>query len=113
VLQRELLSKLVDHAVRYTPAGGHITVDVICSKASVVLSVEDDGPGIPAADRTRVFERFQRLAEGSGDGCGLGLAIVREIAEAHGASVEIEDGANGKGTRVSVAFGRLPAAAAA
>jgi two-component system sensor histidine kinase TctE len=60
-----------------------------------------------------VFERFQRLSEARGDGCGLGLAIVREIAEAHAATVAIEDGAHGKGTRVSVRFSRpVPAAAA-
>jgi two-component system sensor histidine kinase TctE len=106
VLLRELLANLVDNAIRYTPSGGHITVSVSRADAAIVLSVEDDGPGIPLADRGRVFERFQRLSEARGDGCGLGLAIVREIAEAHAATVAIEDGAHGKGTRVSVRFSR-------
>jgi two-component system sensor histidine kinase TctE len=113
VLLRELLANLVDNAIRYTPSGGHITVSVSRADAAIVLSVEDDGPGIPLADRGRVFERFQRLSEARGDGCGLGLAIVREIAEAHAATVAIEDGAHGKGTRVSVRFSRPVLAAPA
>jgi two-component system sensor histidine kinase TctE len=106
VLLHELLVNLVDNAIRYTGPGGRITVGVEHDHATATLSVEDDGPGIPARDRERVFERFQRLAEDRSEGCGLGLAIVREIAEAHSASVRIEDGADGKGTRVSVRFAR-------
>jgi two-component system, OmpR family, sensor histidine kinase TctE len=108
VLLRELLANLVDNATRYTPAGGHITVAVARTDAEVLLSVEDDGPGIPAADRARVFERFQRLAENRIDGCGLGLAIVREITEAHAGSVQIDDSPAGRGTRVSVRFPAAP-----
>jgi two-component system sensor histidine kinase TctE len=104
VLLRELAANLVDNAIRYTQPGGRITVDVQHDAAAVTLSVEDDGPGIPPADRERVFERFQRLAETGTEGCGLGLAIVREIAQAHTAEVRIDDGAGGKGTRVSVRF---------
>jgi two-component system sensor histidine kinase TctE len=109
VLLRELAANLVDNAIRYTQPGGHITVDVQHDAATVTLSVEDDGPGIPPGDRERVFERFQRLAETGTEGCGLGLAIVREIAQAHGSDVRIDDGAGGKGTRVSVRFARVDA----
>lgn len=104
VLLRELVVNLVDNAIRYTPPGGCITVGVARNGERVTLSVEDDGPGIAPADRERVFERFQRLAPNHTEGCGLGLAIVREIAEAHAASVRIEEGALGKGTRVTVTF---------
>jgi two-component system sensor histidine kinase TctE len=110
VLLRELLVNLVDNAIRYTPPGGSVTVGMHYDAASVTLSVEDNGPGIPPGDRERVFERFQRLAENSSEGCGLGLAIVREIAQAHGATVRIDDGAEGKGTRVSIRFARIGAA---
>ena len=68
------------------------------------LEVEDDGPGIAPPDRARVFERFVRLSEDDRRGTGLGLAIVREIAIAHRATVEIVDGAGGRGTKVQVRF---------
>ncbi|MPZ45661.1 MAG: HAMP domain-containing protein [Betaproteobacteria bacterium] len=109
VLLRELVVNLVDNAICYTQPGGQITVDVQHDAATVTLSVEDDGPGIPPGDRERVFERFQRLAENRTEGCGLGLAIVREIAQAHAAEVRIGDGASGKGTRVSIRFARIDA----
>jgi two-component system, OmpR family, sensor histidine kinase TctE len=104
VLVRELLSNLIDNALRYTPAGGRVTVKVEASEGKAILSVEDDGPGIAETDRLRVFDRFQRLNEVGTEGCGLGLSIVREIAELHSASVEILSGANDRGTRASVAF---------
>ncbi|HEU0203561.1 MAG TPA: ATP-binding protein, partial [Burkholderiaceae bacterium] len=69
-----------------------------------VLEVEDNGPGIPAAERTRVFERFARGAAAPGTGSGLGLAIVRDIAQMHGAEVALLDGTNGAGLRVCVRF---------
>jgi len=90
-----------------------VTVSVHEDAKAVTLAVEDDGPGIPASERERVFERFQRLADSGAEGCGLGLAIVREIAEAHGATARIDPGAGGKGTRVGIRFERKPRAAAA
>jgi two-component system sensor histidine kinase TctE len=104
VLLRELMSNLIDNAVRYTPAGGRVTVRVGRSDADVVLSVEDDGPGIPEAERERVFERFHRILGTGQEGCGLGLAIVREIAERHAGTITLASGARGRGTLVSVRF---------
>ena len=105
VLLHEALSNLLDNAIRYGRAGGRITVTMERTGDTAVLSVEDDGPGIPEPDRERVFERFQRLAESNVEGCGLGLAIVREIAQMHDASAVIEEGSGGIGTRASI---RIP-----
>jgi len=79
---------------------------------AVELSVEDNGPGIPEQERERVFERFYRvLGTGVAEGCGLGLAIVREIALSHRADVTLATGAGGRGTLLHVTF--PPASAAA
>jgi len=66
--------------------------------------VTDDGPGIPASERERVFERFSRLDPQSTEGSGLGLAIVSEIAQRHRAAVDLADGPDGRGTRIAIAF---------
>ena len=86
---RELLSNLIDNALRYTPAGGSVTVRVRSDAEHVYLEVEDTGPGIAPAERERVFERFYRILGNTAEGSGLGLAIVREIAQQHGAEVDI------------------------
>ena len=103
-LVRELLNNLIDNAINYTPAGGHITVRVTTDDDKPSLEVEDNGSGIPEDERVRVFERFYRSAGGSPEGCGLGLAIVREIAQGHGATASILSGANHRGTRVVIEF---------
>ncbi len=103
-LIRELLGNLVDNAIRHTPPGGHVTVRVRGENGNTVLEVEDDGAGIPAGEREKVFERFYRLPGGSPEGCGLGLAIVREIAQGHGAQVSAHAGVSGRGTRMIVSF---------
>jgi two-component system sensor histidine kinase TctE len=69
-----------------------------------VLSVEDNGPGIPDTERNRVFERFYRVLGTGAEGCGLGLAIVREIAQSHGAEVQLTTSAAGRGTTARVVF---------
>jgi two-component system, OmpR family, sensor histidine kinase TctE len=95
-LLRDLIVNLVDNAVRYTPAGGTVTVSASREDdGSAVLRVEDTGPGIPAAQRALVFERFYRVSGNEADGSGLGLAIVKEIADAHHATVTLDAGASG------------------
>jgi two-component system OmpR family sensor kinase len=104
---RTLLRNLVDNAVRYTSAGGRVDVSVVelaGDTRGARLTVSDDGPGIPAAERERVFDRFYRRAGTSSPGSGLGLSIVRTIAEGHGASVSLADGPPGKGLSVTVTF---------
>lgn len=104
LLVRELIGNLVDNALRYAPRGT-ITVRVARpSPGFVSLVVEDDGPGIPAAERARVFDRFYRIRGTQGDGAGLGLAIVREIARGHGGTVILGEGPGGKGLRAEVRF---------
>lgn len=115
-LLRELLANLINNALTYTPANGRVTVRSGLLKNSVAqksvaaaafLEVEDDGPGIPSDERTRVLERFYRVAGGGHSGSGLGLAIVDEIARAHGARLDISTGAEGRGTRVRIEFPAL------
>ena len=112
LLLRELLGNLVDNAIRYTPAGGQVTVRVASAGSAVQLEVEDNGPGIPADERERVFERFHRVLGTNTEGCGLGLAIVREIALSHGATVHLDAGADGRGARVRIEFAHHPGAPA-
>jgi len=100
----ELLANLVDNALRYTPAGGVVTVSLALAEGALVLRVEDNGPGIPEADRIRVFERFCRLREDEAPGCGLGLSIAQEVAHALGASIELADPAEGHGLVVTLTF---------
>ena len=103
---RMLLNNLIDNALRYTPRGGRVDVELRATAEGARLSVCDTGPGIPAADRTRVFERFQRLAGAEIPGSGLGLAIVREVATLHGGQVRLEDAPQG-GLQVVLLLPRL------
>jgi signal transduction histidine kinase len=103
MLLREMLANVLDNAIRYSPERGKITVR-LSNDPRPLISVEDTGPGIPAEERERVFERFYRLSGNAGEGSGLGLAIVREIADAHGARVSIAERADGNGARVNIAF---------
>lgn len=107
LLLAELLTNLVDNAIRYTPAGGAVTVRCLSAGGRVRLEVDDSGRGIAPGERERVFERFVRLDGSDSEGCGLGLAIVRTIAAQHGAVASIGESPLG-GARVSVEF---PAAA--
>lgn len=108
ILLGELINNLVDNALRYTPSGGHITVRVSQPDGRPRLEVEDSGPGIPLAERERVFDRFYRVLGTVADGSGLGLAIVREIAQKHRGEVRIEGHPNPHsdtpGTRIVVLF---------
>ena len=102
VLIGELASNLVDNAARY--GARNVRVATRVEAGASILEVCDDGPGIPHAERTRIFERFHRLAGESTEGSGLGLAIVSEIAQRHGAAVEVREGMGNAGTCVHVAF---------
>lgn len=92
---RVLLNNLVDNALRYTPAPGRVDVEVGEAQAWARLAVVDTGPGIPPHERSRVFDRFYRLAGTEAPGSGLGLAIVREIVRQHGGQVRLLDTAGG------------------
>jgi len=104
VLLRELLRNLLDNAIRYIQPGGQVTVRLAPVQDALELSVEDDGPGIAPELRKRVFERFYRVPDTTPEGCGLGLAIVREIAARHQAELRLQAGANGRGTCISLRF---------
>lgn len=105
-LLRDLLDNLVDNAIRYTHAGGAVTVSCFTEQDRGVLTVEDNGPGIPDSESEKIFTRFYRL-DRTQSGSGLGLAIVRDIAIDHGAEVEVLAGPQGPGTRFIVRFPRL------
>jgi two-component system sensor histidine kinase TctE len=103
-LVREALANLIDNALRYGGAGGTVTVG-IRGGPMPELYVDDRGPGIPVEERSRVTDRFYRMPGTGGDGCGLGLAIVDEIARISGASLRLETGSSGTGLRASLRFG--------
>ena len=105
-----LAANLVDNAVRYTPAGGHVDVLVERRDGAPALVVRDDGPGVPPVERSAMFERFARGARHDAPGSGLGLAIVKRIAERHGATVSLGDGPGGRGLEVTVRFVATPGA---
>ena len=102
VLLREMIANLIDNAIRYTPEGGEVTVRVEQLDGHAVLTVTDNGPGIPEDERERVFMRFYRLDASDYEGSGLGLAIVREIVHGHTGEIELADSPGGCGLRVSV-----------
>ena len=104
-LLHELMSNLIDNAIKYTPSGGRVTVRT-CATAHAIFEVEDNGCGIAEADRERVFERFYRVLGSEADGSGLGLAIVREIADLHRATVSLNANPEGQGTVARVTFPR-------
>ncbi len=101
---RTLLDNLVDNALRYTPGGGRVDVEVYRVEAEAVLAVRDTGPGIPPAERERVFDRFYRGAHAATPGSGLGLAIVKRIADRHSAHIRLSQPEAGPGLRITVHF---------
>jgi two-component system OmpR family sensor kinase len=107
---RTLTRNLVDNAVRYTPAGGRVDVSVENGGDSgqTLLKIVDNGPGIPPEERSRVLDRFYRRPGTSPPGSGLGMAIVKAIADTHGATLELDAGPDGTGLAVSVRFRSLP-----
>jgi two-component system OmpR family sensor kinase len=101
---RMLINNLVDNALQYTPRGGTVDVKAVTHGGRACLIVTDTGRGIPPAARERVFDRFYRHESAGVTGSGLGLSIVRKVAERHGATVELDDGPLGRGLKVTVAF---------
>ncbi|HYT72762.1 MAG TPA: ATP-binding protein [Gemmatimonadales bacterium] len=104
-LVRQLLVIVLDNAVKFTPGGGHVRLDVATQDGRAAVVVADTGVGIPADQLPRVFERFYRgdAARREGEGAGLGLAIARWIADAHGARIDIAS-TPGAGTRVTITW---------
>lgn len=107
VLLAVLLRNLVENALRYTPAGGAVSVETCRGEHGPVLVVEDDGPGIPEQDRERATERFYRMLGSGEQGSGLGLSIAARIAVLHDAELALLSGADGRGLRVEVRFPTL------
>jgi len=107
---RILARNLIDNAVRYAGRGGRVRAHVAGDASRVTVCVDDSGPGIPADERTRVFDRFYRRAGSETPGSGLGLAIVRAIADRHRAEILLDDSPLG-GLRVHITLPRRPAGA--
>lgn len=99
----ELILNLADNAIKYAPLDSVVTLSVYDEEENVCLAVEDNGPGIEEGLRQGVFARFVRLDKSVAEGCGLGLAIVQEIATQHDAAIALQDGPDG-GLRVEVRF---------
>jgi two-component system OmpR family sensor kinase len=101
---RILVRNLVDNALKYTPSGGKIDLEVRCAGDRILLGVDDSGPGIAESDRARVFDRFYRVEGTQAAGSGLGLAIVHAIAEFHGATLTLGRSVSLGGLRVTLGF---------
>ena len=105
VLVSEIAANLIDNAIRYNDRGGTLAVRVLADRHHARIEIEDSGPGIPAAERARVFERFYRIPrKGGPEGSGLGLAIVRALADRLGADIRLSDRAQGPGLIATVEF---------
>lgn len=107
VLLEQVVTNVLDNAVKYAPPGSEVRLSATEDGDRVVLSVSDDGPGIPEKDRARVFDMFFRVRAGDGQpgGTGLGLAIAKGIVDAHGGEIRAEAAdAAGTGARIVIAL---------
>lgn len=101
---QEILQNLLDNAVQYSKPGGRITVKASAHNNEIVISVTDNGAGIPKAEQERIFERFYRVDAGRSrelGGTGLGLSIAKHLADAHGGRIQVESEL-GRGSTFSV-----------
>ena len=101
-LLHEMLGNLIDNALRYTQNGGHVTVRIKHARDGIKIEVEDNGPSIPENERDAVLERFHRVLGTGVDGCGLGLAIAREIVLRHGGGIRLLAATGNQGTLAQV-----------
>jgi len=104
IRMRQVFANLLDNAIKYTPAGGRVELEVAPTEAGALFYVTDDGPGIAPQHLSRLFERFYRVDKARSrelGGTGLGLSIVRHLAESMGASVSVES-EPGRGSRFTV-----------
>ncbi len=110
VLVGQALANLIENAAKFAPPGTTITVAASVAYNNVRVTVSDEGPGVPAQDRPKVFDLFYRAGSGDGQpaGTGMGLAIVKGLVEAHGGTVEMLPGPDDKGSTVAI---MLPLAA--
>ena len=99
-LARQLVTNLLDNAVRYAPCDGHVWVSLAASGSALRLSVSDNGAGVAAEDRERIFDRFVKLdpVRSADGGAGLGLSIARWVAEAHGGTLQLTESGAGRTT---------------
>lgn len=100
----EMIHNLIENAIIYGCSGGHVWVNLTTTDQEERIEIDDDGPGIAREHWPRIFDRFFRPVPDAGEGCGLGLSIVREIALAHGANVYLEERQEGTGTRFVIQF---------
>ncbi|WP_337271040.1 sensor histidine kinase [Oryzifoliimicrobium ureilyticus] len=105
LLLKEVITNLVENAIAHSPAGACVTVRGMMDATTGTIAVEDEGPGIPEEERSRVFQRFYQITRGDGKpGSGLGLAIARRIADLHGGLISLGDAASGRGLRARLSL---------
>jgi len=99
-----LARNLLDNAIKHSPTGGRIRLRLETSPDQAAFIIDDEGPGIPPAERERVFDRFYRAEGNTQHGSGLGLSIARAVADQHGAEIFLDDAPGGQGLRARVEF---------
>ncbi|TQV85168.1 HAMP domain-containing histidine kinase [Exilibacterium tricleocarpae] len=99
-----LLDNLLLNAIQFSPEGGCVHISLARDLGGVTISVTDEGPGVPEADRARVLRRFQKSAAGTKTGTGLGLAIAKRVVELHSGDLVLGEGTGGRGLTVAVTF---------
>ena len=109
IMIREILANLIDNAIRYNTPGGHVVIRLLREQNAHVIEVEDDGPGIPEIERSKVVTRFYRLKRDQSQvGSGLGLAIVESLAASCNAEFQLSDGAHGRGLLARLRLPQVP-----